>query len=176
MSELRKANSEKPFFVTLTVVGWIDVFIRKDYCDEIIRNIEYCRAHKGLKIYAYCIMSSHIHMIVAHDEGKLPEILRDFKSYTAKRLIEMIKTSITESRKDWLIHLFKFYANTKNQNSEYMFWQKTNYSIELVTNSVFDQKIDYIHRNPVECGTINDETSFVYSSANPDSPLKVDES
>jgi putative transposase len=176
MSELRKANSDNPFFVTITVVGWIDVFIRNEYCDEIVSNIEYCRKQKGLKIYAYCIMSSHIHMIIAQDDEYLPAILRDFKSYTAKRIIEMIKTSVTESRKDWLIYLFKFYAKTHNQNSEYMFWQKTSHPTELITNKVFQQKVDYIHRNPVETGIINDECSYVYSSANPDSPLKVDES
>lgn len=99
MSELRKAHSDHPFFVTITVVGWIDVFIRNEYCDEIIRNLEYCRTNKRLKIHAYCIMSSHIHMIVSHDKEQLPAILRDFKSYTAKRIIEMIETSITEKPK-----------------------------------------------------------------------------
>jgi putative transposase len=175
MSELRKANSDRPFFVTLTIVGWVDVFIRNDYCDEIIRNIEHCRKHKGLKIYAYCIMSSHIHMVVMHDEGKLPDILRDFKSYTAKRIPGMIETSITESRKNWMLNLFKYYAKYHSQNSKYMFWQKTNHPTELFTNAVFDQKVDYIHRNPVESGIVNDECSYTYSSANPDSPLKVDE-
>jgi putative transposase len=174
MSELRKAHSDHPFFVTITVVGWIDVFIRDSYCDEIIRNLEYCREQKGLKIYAYCIMSSHSHMIIAHDEAELPAILRDFKSYTAKRIIEMIETSVTESRKDWLIHLFKYYAKYHNQNSQYMFWQKTSHPTELITNQVFQQKLDYIHQNPVASGLVNDECSFVYSSANPDSPLQID--
>jgi putative transposase len=176
MSELRKANTDRPFFVTMTIVGWIDVFIRNEYCEEIVRNLEYCRKHKGLKIYAYCIMSSHIHMVVAHDEGKLPDILRDLKSYSAKRIIGMIETGFGESRKEWMLHLFKYHANIHNQNSEYMFWQKTNHPTELYSNSVFDQKVDYIHRNPVESGIVNDECSYTYSSANPDSPLVVDES
>jgi len=174
MSELRKATSDRPFFITLTVVGWIDVFIRSDYCDEIIRNLEYCRKNKGLKIYAYCIMSSHIHLIVANDDNKLPDILRDFKSYTAKRIMAMIEDSPTESRKDWLLYLFKFFAKNSIQNKEYQFWQKTSHPIELISNAVFDQKVNYIHQNPVTVMLVNDAGSFVYSSANPDSPLEMD--
>lgn len=175
MSELRKASTDHPYFITLTVVGWIDVFIRNEYCDEIVKNLEYCRKHKGLKIYAYCIMSSHIHMIVQHENGKLPAVIRDFKSYTAKRLLEMITETPQESRKEWMLHLFRYYANTSSQNSEYMFWQKTNHPTQLFTSKVFDQKRDYIHHNPVEALRVNDECSYVYSSANPDSPLLVDE-
>jgi putative transposase len=176
MSELRKANTDRPFFITLPVVGWIDVFTRNDYCEEFIQNLEYCRKNKGLKVYAYCIMSSHVHLIASHDEGKLPAIIRDLKSYTAKRIIELIENNPQESRKEWLLYLFKFFANNISQNSKYQFWQKTSYPVELITAEVFDQKVDYIHQNPVKAMLINDETCYVYSSANPDSPFVVDES
>ncbi|HEY0245580.1 MAG TPA: transposase, partial [Mucilaginibacter sp.] len=123
-----------------------------------------------------CIMSSHIHLIIANDNSNLPAIIRDLKSYTAKRIIEMIINNPQESRKEWLLHSFKYFAKYNKQNSEYQFWQKTTHPIELFTPAVFDQKVDYIHRNPVEAMQVNDEGSFVYSSANPDSPFKVDES
>jgi REP element-mobilizing transposase RayT len=176
MSELRKANTDRPFFITLTVVGWIDVFIRNIYCDEFISNLEYCRQHKGLKVYAYCMMSSHIHLIVSSDKDNLPAIIRDLKSYTAKRILNLIINNPQESRKDWMLHLFKYNAKFQQQNSEYQFWQKTNHPIELITPAVFDQKVDYIHDNPVEAMQVNEASSYVYSSANPDSPFKVDES
>jgi len=160
----------------LPVVGWIDVFTRKDYCEEFIRNLEYCRKNKGLKVYAYCIMSNHIHLVAAHDGGKLPDVIRDLKSYTAKRIIAMISNNIQESRKEWLLYLFKFFANNTGQNSEYQFWQKTSFPIELYTSEVFDQKVNYIHHNPVKAMLVNDETAYVYNSANPDSPFIVDES
>jgi REP element-mobilizing transposase RayT len=175
MSELRKANTDYPFFITLTVVGWIDVFIRNDYCDEFLNSLEYCRRHKDLKVFAYCIMSSHIHLIVANDSANLPAIIRDLKSYTAKRIIELIKNNPVESRKEWLLHLFKYFAKYHQQNSEYQFWQKTNHPTELFTGAVFKQKLDYIHCNPMKAMIVNDECCYVYSSANPDSPFKVDE-
>jgi putative transposase len=176
MSELRKANTDRPFFITLTVVGWIDVFTRSEYCVEFLGNLEFCRANKGLKVYAYCIMSSHVHLVVSCDEAKLSQILRDLKSYTAKRLIEMISNSPDESRKEWLLYLFRYFANGSLQNKDYQFWQKTNHPTELITAKVFEQKVDYIHNNPLQSMTVNEQTAYVYSSANPDSIFKVDES
>ncbi|MCJ8211703.1 transposase [Mucilaginibacter sp. RS28] len=175
MSELRKASTDRPYFITLTVVGWIDIFTRDVYCRQIIESLDYCRKNKGLKIYAYCIMSSHIHLIISHDESKLPSVLRDFKSFTAKRILELVN-DVQESRREWLLYLFRYFANNKKQNSEHVFWQKTSYSIELITPLVFDQKLDYIHHNPVKAMVVSEATSYVYSSANPDSPLIVDES
>jgi REP element-mobilizing transposase RayT len=176
MSELRKANSDRPFFITLTVVGWIDVFIRGEYCEEFLKSLEFCRTNKGLKIYAYCIMSSHIHLIVSCDEAKLPQIIRDLKSFTAKKLIAMIGNNPNESRKDWLLYLFRYFANNSQQNKDHQFWQKTNHPTELITAKVFNQKVDYIHNNPLNSMTVNEPTAYVYSSANPDSIFRVDES
>ncbi|PTR00948.1 REP element-mobilizing transposase RayT [Mucilaginibacter yixingensis] len=174
MSELRKATSDRAYFITMTVVGWIDVFTRKDYCEEIIRNLEYCRQYKKLKLFAYCIMSNHIHLIVQQEDSRLADVLRDFKSYTAKRIIEMIINNPSESRTEWMIHLFKYHANMSGQNSEFQFWQKTGHPVELLTEEVFAQKMNYIHQNPVEAMLVNDAGSYVFSSANPDSPLKMD--
>ncbi|WP_224746329.1 transposase [Mucilaginibacter glaciei] len=111
MSELRKANSDRPFFVTFPVVGWIDVFTRAAYCDIFLSSLDFCRKHKGLKVYAYCIMSSHVHLIISHEESRLPDILRDLKSFTAKQIIAAIESNPQESRRDWLLYLFKFFAN-----------------------------------------------------------------
>jgi REP element-mobilizing transposase RayT len=74
----------------MTVVGWIDVFTRAGYCDEIIKNLNYCIDKKGLKVFAFCIMPSHIHMIAKADDGiNLSDVMRDFKSYTAKQLLKI---------------------------------------------------------------------------------------
>ena len=56
---------EAVHFVTFTVVYWLDVFIRPQYRDIFLDSIRYCQKYKGLEVYAYCIMSSHIHMILA---------------------------------------------------------------------------------------------------------------
>ena len=173
MSELRKANTDYPYFLTLSVVGWIDVFTRQRYNDKIIESLKYCVEHKGLEIFAYVIMPSHIHLVARSLAGNLNEVLRDFKSFTAKEVLRMIESEPGESRREWLLHMFKYYAEFQKQNTTYMFWQKTNHPIELNYPSIVDQKIDYVHNNPVEAGYVVERGSWYYSSACVSSPLKV---
>ena len=176
MSENRKAFAGEIYFVTLTVVGWVDVFTRKSYCDILIKNLRYCQLNEGLEIYAYVIMSNHIHLIVKREsEKELTELLGRFKSFSAKEIIKAIEEKPEESRKEWLLHLFRFFAKKNKQYKNNHFWQYTNHPIELFTNSVIDQKIDYIHQNPVVDGIVAEDFQYIYSSANPDSFLQVDE-
>ena len=174
MSELRKANFEGTFFVTFTVVGWIDVFTREMYCDEIIKNLIYCQKNKGLEIYAYVIMPSHIHLVVSRKEGLLSDWIRDFKSFMAKQIVAAINANPQESRKEWLNYMFSYFAKGSKQNQDFMFWQKTNHPVELYTEKVIEQKIDYIHNNPVEAGIVTQAEFYKYSSANIDGELKID--
>lgn len=76
-------NQEGLHFITITVVGWVDVFTRTQYKDIIIESLKYCVSSKGLKLYAYVIMTNHLHLIVSTSEGnELSDILRDFKKFT----------------------------------------------------------------------------------------------
>jgi hypothetical protein len=58
MSEYRKTYEGGLFFITLTTVGWIDIFTRKEYADIIVKNLEYCQREKDLSIFAYVIIPS----------------------------------------------------------------------------------------------------------------------
>ena len=176
MSEFLKANTvDAPYFIKLTTVGWIDIFTRPLYNHELIKNLQFCQQERSLEIYTYVIMSSHIHMIVRRQvqHGLLSTLLRNFKSATAKKLIKSIIENPEESRKEWLIHLFKYYAKFEKQNSELMFWQKTSHPVELFSNKMIDQKLNYIHWNPVKAGIVLEPHQYFFSSACPDSPLVV---
>ncbi len=187
MSELSKANTDYPYFVTLTVVGWIDIFTRRRYCDVVTDSWKYCMEQKGLEIFAYVIMPSHIHMVARSLNGDLNKILRDSKSFTSKKILGLIGQMPGESRRECLpaarqaclagkaglLHMFKYFAKYQKQNKTYSFWQKTNHPIELNYPEIIDQKIEYIHNNPVESGYVTNPDSWYYSSACGDSPLKV---
>ena len=80
----RNASSDELYFVTLTVVDWIDVFTRRYYCDFIIENLEYCQKNLHLNIYAYVIMTNHIHLVADVSEGSLGNVLGRFKSHTSE--------------------------------------------------------------------------------------------
>ncbi|MEM6319816.1 MAG: transposase, partial [Bacteroidota bacterium] len=106
-------------FLTLTVVGWIDVFTRAAYRDILIDSLKHCMERKGLVIYAYVIMSNHVHLITQSVSQKqtLSDIIRDFKSFTAKQInkqIQAIKTG--ESCREWLTYLFSFFARGNQCN------------------------------------------------------------
>jgi REP element-mobilizing transposase RayT len=176
MSELRKANTDYPYFITMTVAGWIDVFTRKEYCDIIVDNLKYCQKNKGLKIFDYVIMPSHMHLIVQHAEKQLASVIRDFKSYSAKQIISKVDNSDYESRREWLLHMFRYQAKYKKQNKEYMFWQKSNYPVELSNQKIYAQKRNYIVNNPVESGLVTNPESWYYSGSCFQSPLLMDES
>jgi REP element-mobilizing transposase RayT len=77
-------DKEKAHFITATVVDWIDVFTRQVYRDCVIDCLNYCVANKGMIVYGYVIMSNHIHMIIQSEEGKLSDLVRDFKKFTEK--------------------------------------------------------------------------------------------
>lgn len=173
MSELRKANYDGTFFITLTVVSWVDVFTRSNYCEEIVRNIKFCQQHKGLELYAYLIMSNHTHWIAGQRDGKLNLLLRDFKSYSAKQLLSMIYNSPYESRRDWMKIVFQYNAKYQKQNAENMFWQKTNHPVDCYSPKVMMQKINYVHENPVRAGLVKNAGDWWYSSANERSPIEV---
>ncbi len=154
-------------FLTLTVVDWTDVFTRKECKDIIIDSLQHCIKEKGLIVYAYVIMSNHIHLVAqASPEGNtLSEILRDFKKYTSRKIVEWIKTSGKESRKEWLLHRFEWNAKKNSNNSKYQMWIKDNYPTALWSAEVIWAKIRYTHRNPVRAGWVFQAPQYVYSSA-----------
>ncbi|MCC9168104.1 REP-associated tyrosine transposase [Pontibacter harenae] len=165
MSEKYKIYQDGLFFVTLTVVGWIDVFTRREYAEEVTNNLNYCSEKKGLRIYSFCLMPSHLHMIYSTD-GNLSDILRDFKSYTGKRVIKLIENNPQESRKEWLLHLFKYFGRRNSHNSNFQFWQQHNHPLDLTNTDMLRQKQEYIHMNPVNAGIVTEPQYYTLSSAN----------
>lgn len=151
MSEKYKIHEDGLYFVSFSVVGWIDVFTRRTYQEILISSIEFCQLNKGLKIYCYWILPNHIHFISVSENGSLTNILRDFKAYTAKQLMKAIAENTQESRKDWMIKLFKYYGMKSSQKQNMQFWKHDNHPFFLYTPKMIQQKIDYIHQNPVPC-------------------------
>lgn len=159
-------NQDGLHFLTFTVVGWVDVFTRKRYKDVIIEDLKYCIENKGLLVYAYVIMSNHLHLIVRAKDGySLSDIIRDFKSHSSKTILKLILTSPNESRQEWMLKLFKYYAKFNKNNKTYQFWQRGNRPTELVSPKWINQKINYIHNNPVKAGVVEHSWEYLYSSA-----------
>jgi len=147
MSKYKIHNQKGLYFLTLTTVGWIDVFTRAIYRDLLIDSFKYCIKEKELVVYAYVIMGNHVHLIVqsVSETQTLSDIIRDFKSFTAKeirRKVEEVKTG--ESRREWLSYLFSYFAKGNQRNRTFQFWQSDNHPIELWSPKVIEQKLGYI--------------------------------
>ncbi|PQA97871.1 transposase [Chryseobacterium shigense] len=153
------------YFISFATVFWIDIFTRIEYFDIIISSLNYCRKNKGMIIFGYCIMPSHIHLIFRAANENPSDLIRDFKGFTSKQMINAIKENSQESRKDWLMWMFKK-AGEKNPNIQnYQFWQQNNQPIEIWSLKVFEQKLNYVHENPVKSGFVLQPYEWKYSSA-----------
>ncbi|MEP2772221.1 MAG: transposase [Fulvivirga sp.] len=165
MSEKYKFdNPEGIYFVTLSIVHWIDLFTRKEFKWIMVDAIKHCQENKVLIVYAWCLMPSHLHLIISTKGDVLPGILRDFKKFTSKEIIKTIPL-IHESRHDWLLNAFSKAGKDIKRIKGYKVWQDGNHPELLESNKFFDQKLDYIHFNPVEAEIVDEPENYWYSSA-----------
>jgi REP element-mobilizing transposase RayT len=119
-----------PHFLTATVVDWIDVFSRKSHRDCVIECLDFCIKNKGMILYGYVIMSNHIYMIIQSSDGELSNLLRDFKKFTAKTILNKIQTD-TESRREWMLERFAKATESHSRNKNFQFWQYGNHPEEI---------------------------------------------
>ncbi len=158
-------DQNRLYFVSFAVVYWIDVFIRDEYREVILQSLRYCQQNKGLEIYAWCLMPSHMHMIIGTNDNNMQDIMRDFKSYTSHTLKEIISKHETESRKEWMLWMMERAGKQNINNNKWQFWQQDNHPIELFNNEMQDQKLSYIHENPMKAGFVDEASAWLYSSA-----------
>lgn len=157
-------DQEKIHFITATVVDWIDVFTRKSYKDIVIASLDHCINKKGMVLYGFVIMSNHIHLILQSKEGKLSDLIRDFKKFTFRKILATIQNE-SESRQEWMLARFKKATETHSRNKNFQFWQYGNHAEEIYSEKFLWSKLDYVHMNPVRAGIVERASHYVYSSA-----------
>lgn len=166
MSEAYKIYEiDKAYFLTLTVVGWIDVFTKMIYKIKLVESLKYCQKNKGLEIFSWCLMPSHLHLIArAAGNYSLSEILRDFKKFTAKTIIKQIIEQ-HDSRQKWMLNQFEFNGRYLKRIEKYKFWQDGNHAEIIYTPNFFYEKLEYIHNNPVKEMIVSKPEDYLFSSA-----------
>lgn len=164
-TKYKATTTEEAYFITITTVGWVDVFTRLNQKYTIVNALQYCQENKGLEIYAYCIMSSHIHVLCKATAGFiLSDVIRDFKKVTSKKIIQTIIDE-PESRREWMMEYFQKSCEHLKRNQKLKVWQN-GYHAELVeTNWFIKQKVNYIHNNPVAEKIVTQPEDYYFSSA-----------
>ncbi len=150
-------------FLTFQVVGWVDLFSRREYRDVVIESFKYCQQNKGLNLFAFVIMSNHIHLLAQSEGGDLSGFIRDFKRFTSKRFVGIMESG-KESRRDWMRMVFKYHAKFMNKQT-HQFWTHENHAEHIYSQKFIEQKVQYIHNNPVRSGIVAKPEDYLYSSA-----------
>lgn len=158
-------NQNQPYFVTCTVVHWLNVFEEGRYFDILIGSINHCQTQKGLIIYGWCFMPNHIHMIIGTRDKPLQDIIRDFKSYTSRHIRKAMVKDQQDPNVSKLLHVMNQIGLQNSNNKDWQLWQQHNHPIEIFSSKIAEQKLNYIHINPVKAGLAEKPTDWVYSSA-----------
>lgn len=159
-------NPEGVYFISFATVGWVDVFTRSAYKEIFVESLRHCQEHKGLELFGWCLMTNHAHLLARATEGhRLSDIVRDLKKFTSRQLVKAIEENGQESRREWLLSMFRNAGAHNPSNTTYQFWRQDNHPIECFTAKVLQQKLDYIHNNPVVEGIVQYPEQYIYSSA-----------
>ena len=152
------------YFVTFTVVYWIDAFTRPVYKDMLIENLKFYRDTRGLIIYSFVIMTNHVHLILRSPNEPLSDIIRDYKRWTSRKMRELMQAEV-ESRRKWMFNLFSWAGTHNTNNNDYQFWQQDNHPKHIYSVPFGLQKLNYIHQNPVKAKIVARAEDYIYSSA-----------
>ncbi|NQT27182.1 transposase [candidate division KSB1 bacterium] len=146
-------------FLTSTVSEWLPVFTSQPYFDIVVETLKFCIDSKAFKLYAYVILDNHFHLIASSPD--LSSTMASLRKYTAKRIIEQLEAD----NKSWLLNQLTFFKKRHKKESQYQVWQEGMHP-ELIQNAeMLSQKIEYIHKNPVARGYVDEQEHWRYSSA-----------
>lgn len=146
-----------PQYFTATIYEWKHLLADNAYKDIIIDSLRFLVINKRIELNAFVIMSNHIHLIWQPMFGFTPsDIQASFMKYTAQQLKRSLEQSNQKFLKSFLVN---------KEDRAYQIWKRRPLSIELSTDAVFEQKLDYIHYNPVKAGLCINPEDYYYSSA-----------
>lgn len=160
MSNYKIYDGTYLYFVTFTINNHIPLFTDAIYRDIVINSLKFSIENRSLRIFAYVIMSTHIHLIVfdaQFDNQRLQKTINEFRKFTGNALLKQIK-------KDDQSILEKF-IETHRTDREHRIWAVGFHPIGIENEKMLVQKINYIHENPVKAGLTDNPLNWKYSSA-----------
>jgi REP element-mobilizing transposase RayT len=148
-----------PHFLTCTIVDWLPIFTRPDAVQVLLDSWSFLQREGRLTLYAYVVLENHVHFIASSSD--LSKEVGDFKSYTARRLIDLLQSASAKT-------LLKQLAIRKARHKvdrEHQLWQEGSHPQQISSEEMMRQKIEYIHFNPVKRGYVGEPEHWRYSSA-----------
>jgi len=155
-----KVIEEGIYFVTSSIINWINIFKDVEFRNIIIDELVYRRKNGQLKIYGFIIMPNHMHLIIS--SKNLSNVMRNIKSYTACKIIDKLK----ENENIDILNKFREEKQGFKNQSEFQVWQEGFHPKLIINDEEFEQKMNYIHYNPVKNELIDLQEKWKFSSYN----------
>jgi putative transposase len=152
-------DDDYPYFLTATTVDWIALFSKPELVRILLDSLIFMQKAGRMTVYAYVVMRDHIHFIASSNH--LSKEVGDFKSFTARKIIDHLKT---QKEKALLKQLSEGKLSFKTDRT-YQLWQEGSHPEQIQSREMMIQKVEYIHFNPVRKGYVNDPVHWQYSSA-----------
>jgi len=102
-------------------------------------------------------------LLVQSERNDLSGFIRHFKNYTSKKFLEVILDGV-ESRSDWMRVVFEYHGKFKRKQT-YQIWTHEHHAEVIYSQKFIEQKVNYIHQNPVKNGLVDKQEDYLYSSA-----------
>jgi putative transposase len=155
------------YFLTFNIVDKIDLFVRPAYKTVITDALNHFIRAQGLHLYSWCLMSSHLHLVLRTRDGAAPAYFeRDFKRYTTPAMLKTIEMEM-DLRRDWMLQRFEGYGKTLRRLDKYHLWQNCSSPLRIENDQprlLMDQ-IAHVHENPVREGIVDQPEAYLFSSA-----------
>jgi putative transposase len=169
MSFVEKSIGEQHscHYLTFNVVDWIDIFVRPVFKQIVVESLNHFIEKKGLTVYAWCLMTNHLHLIAQTRQGfGLPLLSDDFKKFTTKIILEDIVAE-PEIRRNWVMKKFEEASTAMKLLEKFQVWQTPVNSvfIDLNDEDMLNEHIEYIHNNPVRDRIVSHAENYLHSSA-----------
>lgn len=149
------------YFVTFTITDWLPVFIHPEPIEIIIESLNFCVINKGLRINSYVIMPNHIHLILFDadfNNKRLQQTITSFRKFSGAKLADYIDQNLPGS-------LSTIIRSKQLNDRERQVWQPGWHAEGIASEEFWQQKVDYIHMNPVRQGFVRNPEDWAYSSA-----------
>lgn len=156
-----RSEDNLPYFCTLTVLDWIPVFIEENHIIPLIKNLQFCRKQRGLRLYAYVVMPDHLHLIAGAEEGLHP-IIRDFKRFSSRTIHELLTANSRSTTLSWFQHSVE---SARSVRGEFSMWVHDFQPKAIYSQDDFQERIEHLHQNPVRKGLVTHPGDWRFSSA-----------
>jgi REP element-mobilizing transposase RayT len=155
----RICETDYPYFLTCTIVGWLPVFTRAEAVQIVFDSWAFLGKEHDFRLYGYVVLENHLHLIAS--APNLANAMKSFKMYTARQIIDLLLSHQAET----LLRQLRAHKLRHKTESEYQVWQEGSKPKQIQNDDMMLQKLEYMHNNPVKRGYVDDPVHWRCSSA-----------